>query len=62
MSSTLSIADKTKLLPLRIVTVIQLSLLYVIGDFLFIIIFYLIIYRGNIVGKSLRNEFPVKTF
>jgi KDO2-lipid IV(A) lauroyltransferase len=36
------------------------SILYIISDFIFIIVFYLVKYRKKIVYKNLKNSFPTK--
>ena len=37
------------------------SILYIISDFIYIIVFYLVKYRRKIVYKNLKNSFPEKT-
>jgi Kdo2-lipid IVA lauroyltransferase/acyltransferase len=61
MSSTLSPADKIILSPLWLLTLLPLPALYLVSDFLYIIILYVIRYRRAIVYKNLRSSFPEKS-
>lgn len=44
-----------------IITLLPFKALYLISDFLFIIIYYVVRYRRKVVWKNLKNSFPNKT-
>ncbi|MGZ3945906.1 MAG: lysophospholipid acyltransferase family protein [Mucilaginibacter sp.] len=46
---------------LYLLSLLPVWLLYVISDFLFIILYYLAGYRRNVVQENLRNSFPEKS-
>jgi Kdo2-lipid IVA lauroyltransferase/acyltransferase len=44
-----------------IITLLPLPVLYVFSDFLYLILYYLVKYRRNVVAINLKNSFPEKT-
>ncbi len=44
-----------------ILTLLPLSVLYVLSDFLYLILYYFPSYRRSVVAMNLRNSFPEKT-
>ena len=50
-----------KFLPFYILSTIPLRILYLISDFVFVLIYYLIKYRREVVRGNLENAFPNKT-
>lgn len=46
---------------LYLLSLLPFWLLYVISDFLFVILYYLVGYRRNVVQENLRNSFPEKS-
>lgn len=46
---------------LKLLSKLPLSVLYLVSDFLFVLIFYLVGYRKKVVYNNLRNSFPEKT-
>lgn len=58
MKNVLTFKDKLLLSPLWLITLLPLSMLYVVSDFLFIILYYLIGYRKKTVTENLSRSFP----
>jgi len=48
-------------MPLWLFTLLPLRILYLLSDFLYILIFYVIRYRKKVVYNNLRNSFPEKS-
>ncbi|MEP2773258.1 MAG: lysophospholipid acyltransferase family protein [Fulvivirga sp.] len=46
---------------IKLLSYLPLRLLYVISDMLFVIVYYLVGYRKEVVWKNLRNSFPEKS-
>jgi Kdo2-lipid IVA lauroyltransferase/acyltransferase len=46
---------------LRLLSRLPFTLLYLLSDFFFVIVFYVVRYRRKLVRKNLRNAFPQKT-
>ncbi|HZY83109.1 MAG TPA: lysophospholipid acyltransferase family protein [Cyclobacteriaceae bacterium] len=46
---------------LKVLSRLPLAVLYVISDVIFVITFYIIRYRRNVVMENLRNSLPLKT-
>jgi KDO2-lipid IV(A) lauroyltransferase len=44
-----------------IITLLPLPVLYIFSDFLYLVLYYLVSYRRNVVATNLRNSFPEKT-
>ena len=44
-----------------IITLLPLPVLYIFSDFLYLVLYYLVSYRRNVVETNLRNSFPEKT-
>ncbi|MBA7523952.1 Lipid A biosynthesis lauroyltransferase [subsurface metagenome] len=61
MSGVLTTKDKFKLFPLWVITLIPLEILYLLSDMVFIIIYYVVGYRRNVVLDNLRVSFPEKS-
>lgn len=51
-------AGKLGLLILNLLSLLPLQVLYLIADFLYYILFYLLGYRRRVVKENLRNSFP----
>ena len=49
-----------KYLPFYILSIIPISILYLLSDFMYFVIYYLIRYRRNVVRTNLKNSFPNK--
>jgi lauroyl/myristoyl acyltransferase len=60
MRGLLLLSDKIKLFPRWIITLLPLRLLLGISNFLFLIFYYLIPYRKNVVVENLRKSFVEK--
>lgn len=50
-----------KFLPFYILSILPLGCLFVVSDFMFVIIYYIIGYRRKVVRLNLKNAFPKKT-
>ncbi len=61
MSKVLTPPDKILLFPLWMLTLLPLRILFVLSDFLFLITYYVISYRKNVVMENLGNSFPDKS-
>jgi len=57
----LKIIYKLFYMPLWLFTLLPLRILYLLSDFLYILIFYVIRYRKKVVYNNLRNSFPEKS-
>jgi KDO2-lipid IV(A) lauroyltransferase len=44
-----------------IFTLLPLSVLYIFSDFLYLVLYYVVSYRRNVVATNLKNSFPEKT-
>ena len=44
-----------------IITLLPLPVLYVFSDFLYLVLYYVVSYRRNVVATNLKNSFPEKT-
>jgi KDO2-lipid IV(A) lauroyltransferase len=55
------VAAKLGVLVLNLLSLFPLQVLYLIADFLYYILYYLIGYRRKVVQENLRNSFPEKT-
>jgi KDO2-lipid IV(A) lauroyltransferase len=53
-------ASKLGILILNLLSLFPLQVLYLIADFLYLILFYVIRYRRKVVKENLRNSFPNK--
>ncbi|MBN2522828.1 MAG: lysophospholipid acyltransferase family protein [Bacteroidales bacterium] len=61
MGKELTFKDKLLLFPLWVLTLLPLQVLFIISDFLFLILFYVIRYRKSVVLENLKNSFPDKS-
>lgn len=52
---------RTGIFFLYLISLLPFWILYLIADFLFIVLYYLIGYRRNVTQENLRNAFPEKT-
>jgi Kdo2-lipid IVA lauroyltransferase/acyltransferase len=43
-------------------SILPFKILYVLSDFLYLIIYYIVAYRKKVVRKNLKNSFPDKSF
>jgi KDO2-lipid IV(A) lauroyltransferase len=55
------LASKLGVLILNLLSLFPLQVLYLLADFLYYILYYLIGYRRKVVEENLRNSFPDKT-
>ena len=53
--------SKVAIFFLYLLSLLPLSLLYILSDFIFFILFYVIKYRRNVVFNNLKNSFPLKS-
>ena len=53
--------SKVAIFFLYLISLLPLRLLYIISDFVFIILFHLIKYRRGVVAENLKNSFPEKS-
>jgi KDO2-lipid IV(A) lauroyltransferase len=44
-----------------IITLLPLPVLYIFSDFLYLVLYYVVSYRRNVVATNLKNSFPEKT-
>ena len=44
-----------------VVTLLPMRILYVLSDFLYLVLFYVLAYRRKVVAENLRNSFPEKS-
>jgi KDO2-lipid IV(A) lauroyltransferase len=44
-----------------IFTLLPLPVLYIFSDFLYLVLYYVVSYRRNVVATNLKNSFPEKT-
>lgn len=44
-----------------VLTLLPMQVLYIVSDFLFLILYYFPSYRREVVASNLRNSFPEKT-
>jgi KDO2-lipid IV(A) lauroyltransferase len=44
-----------------IITLLPLRILYIFSDFLYFVLYYIVLYRRKVVENNLRNSFPEKT-
>lgn len=49
------------MLLLRLLSRLPFSILYLLSDFLFLVVYYVVRYRRKVVMKNLRNSFPDKS-
>jgi Kdo2-lipid IVA lauroyltransferase/acyltransferase len=61
MAGVLSLKDKIILFPLWFLTLFPLRVLYFFSDILFLLVFYLVGYRKNVVIQNIKNSFPEKS-
>ena len=52
--------NKIKYLPFYVISLIPIKLLYLLSDFLFVLVFHVLNYRRKIVRQNLINSFPDK--
>jgi KDO2-lipid IV(A) lauroyltransferase len=60
MEKPLKPTDKIVLFPLWLITLLPLRILYLLSDFLYFILYYLVGYRKYVVIENLKNAFPEK--
>jgi KDO2-lipid IV(A) lauroyltransferase len=60
MKPILSVADKIKLIPLWIITLLPISVLYILSDILYVLIYHVVRYRRKVVYLNLTRAFPEK--
>ncbi|TKB97565.1 lysophospholipid acyltransferase family protein [Pedobacter cryophilus] len=53
--------SKVAIFFLYLISLLPLGLLYILSDFIFFILFYVIKYRRNVVFDNLKNSFPLKS-
>lgn len=61
MQNSLKITDRIILFPLWLLTLLPLPILYLLSDLIFLILFYLVQYRKNVVIENLSLAFPEKS-
>jgi len=45
----------------KLISVLPFSFLYILSDFIYIVLFYVVKYRKEVILKNLKNSFPDKT-
>ena len=61
MQQKLRLSDKIILFPLWLITLLPLRILFVISDFFFLILLYVVGYRKRVVTDNLQKAFPEKS-
>ena len=61
MAGKLTISDKIILSPLWLIALLPLRVLYMISDSFFVVVYYLVRYRRDVVYANLKNSFPEKS-